>query len=214
LLHVLPSQELLDYLAGRIEEAYGLRRAIWWRGSSTNRVWSAAALRLWEAHVASPDQIPLDAGLFVASQPISVPLSDPWTEIAHRDSARRYRSAVRQIVRQLRAELRREVAVAERSIQRGDEIDSIPGRKFRRLSALGSYILARRAGRDDLAERFAPAAAAQHRSCPLYRAASLSLIPAECYPDERLANAIEEPVFRSVGSGAFALHKKHRDCEN
>jgi hypothetical protein len=214
LIHVLPTHEFIDHLAGRIESAYGLRRSIWWRGCSTTRVWYTAALRLWEAHAADPVRIPLDAELFVASQPISAPLSDPWTEIAHPESARRFRNVVRQIVRQLRAELRREVALAERSLGKGNEIDALLSHKTRRLSALGSYIVARRAGRDDLAERLAPGAAWQHRSCPLYRTASLTLIPAEAYPDERLAIEIDEPVPERVARTEFATHQKYRECDN
>ncbi len=93
--YVLPTHEVLDYLAGRIEQAYALRRAHWFRGCSTSRVWYTAALRLWEAHASDSALVPLDPELFVASQPISSPLSAPWTEVAHPESARRYRSAVR-----------------------------------------------------------------------------------------------------------------------
>ena len=107
---------------------------------------------------------------------------------------------MRRIVRQLRAELKRELVAAERSIRQGHEIDSVLSRKTRRLSSLGSYILARRAGRDDLADRFAAAAAAQHRSCPLYRPASLAFIPAEFYPDENLVLALEDNAPRTVSS--------------
>jgi hypothetical protein len=215
LVKVLTNYEVLDHLAGRIEVAYSLRRPLWWRGCSTTRVWYSAALRLWEAHAADPAQVPLDAELFVASQPISALFSDPWTEIAHSESIRRYRSAVRQIVQQLRVELTREVGVAERSIRRGGEIDNILGRKHARLSPLGSYILARRAGRDDLAKRYARAAASQHQSCPLYRLASVALIPADTYPDERLTLEIEQPVSRRVAGTEVTLRGKFREfCEN
>ena len=78
---VLPTQELIDQLAERIERAYTLRRQRWCRGCSTRRVWSAAALRLWQAHVDDP-QLPLDCELYVASQVINESLSDPWSELA------------------------------------------------------------------------------------------------------------------------------------
>ena len=55
LIDVLPTHEVLDQLAGRIEQAYGLRRPRWLRGCSTSRVWYTAALRLWEAHAGDPD---------------------------------------------------------------------------------------------------------------------------------------------------------------
>jgi hypothetical protein len=179
--NVLPTQDVIDRLANRIERAYSLRRAQWWRGCSTRRVWSAAALRLWQAHVDDP-QLPLDSELFVASQPITDSLSDPWSELAQPDAARRYSAQVRRIIRQLRSELTREVRVAERSIRRDREIRPGLLAENRRLSPLGCYIAALRAGRADLARRFAAAAAEQHRSCPLYRSASLSLLPADLYP--------------------------------
>jgi hypothetical protein len=211
---VLPTHEVLDQLAARVERAYGLRKPGWRRGCSTSRVWHAAALRLWEAHARHPGQIPLDAELFVASQPISVSLADPWTELAHPESARRYQSAVRRIVGQLRAELKRELRLAERSIRQGREIGAVLNRMNRRISPLGSYILARRAGRDDLANRYAAAAAAQHRSCPLYKTASLALIPAEFYPDECLAPLAEVRAPQRVVTWEFSLHGNYRECEN
>ena len=86
---MLQTHEFIGHLAGRIENAYGLRKSLWRRGCSTNRVWHAAAQRLWEAHAVDPLRIPLDAELFVASQPISALLVDPWTELAHPESGRR-----------------------------------------------------------------------------------------------------------------------------
>ena len=212
---MLPTHEVLDHLAGRIEQAYALRRPRWLRGCSTSRVWYTAALRLWESHNADPVRVPLDPELFVASQPISAPFSDPWTELGHPESARRYRSEVRRIVRQLRGELKRELVAAERSIREGREIAGVLGRKNRRLSSLGSYILAQRAGRSDLADRFAAAAAAQHRSCPLYRTASLAFIPAEYYPDENLVLEREDQASRRVVAKAeYSVRRKYKECQN
>jgi len=184
---VIPTQEVLDHLAGRVEHAYGLRRPRWWGGCSTQRVWFAAALRLWEVHAQDPLRVPLDAELFVASQPISVAFADPWTELAQPEAARRYRSQVRRIVRQLGSELGREVRRAERLIRRGGEMCAVLSLQDARLSPLSCFIVAQRAGQVELADRFAAAAAAQHRSCPLYRLAILALIPADCYPVESLA---------------------------
>jgi hypothetical protein len=212
---VLPTHEVLDQLAYRIEQAYGLRRPRWLRGCSTSRVWYTASLRLWEAHASDPGRIPMDPELFVASQPISTPFSDPWTELAHHESARRYRSSIRQIIRQLKAELKREIVAAERSIRQGQEIASYLSHVTRGLSSLGAYIVARRAGRDDLAERFATGAVAQHRSCPLYRPASLAFIPAEFYPDENLVLAPDAntPLHFPV-KPAFSHHVKYKECAN
>ncbi len=184
---MIPTQEVLDHLAGRVERAYALRRPHWWRGCSTQRVWSAAALRLWDVHAQDPLRVPLDAELFVASQPISVTFADPWTELAQPEAARRYRSRVRRIVHQLGSELGREVHRAERLIRRGGEMSAVLSLQDARLSPLSCFIVAQRAGRAELAVRFAAAAAAQDRSCPLYRSASLALIPADFYPDRSLA---------------------------
>ncbi len=131
-------------------------------------------------------QVPLDAELFVASQPISAPIADPWSELAAPESTRRYRSQVYQIVRRLRSELKREVARAERLIVRGRDIANVLDLDDGRLSPLGCLIVAWRAGRADLADRFAALAAAQNRSCPLYRLACHALLPANFYPVESM----------------------------
>jgi hypothetical protein len=178
---VIPSQVVLARLSDRIEQAYGLRRPDWRGGCSTPRLWSAAALRLWAAHAADPAAIPLDAELFVASQPISVSFADPWSELTQPECARRYRSRLRRIVRRLRAELKREVARAEKLMARGRGIDEIL-KADGPISALACYIFAIRAGRADLADRLTARAVEQHRACPLYRQASLALLPRDLYP--------------------------------
>ena len=183
---MIPTQVVLDHLAGRIEAAYGLRRPDWLGGCSTARVWVAAAECLWGAHAADPMGVPLDAELFVASQPIAVPFTNPWSELAQPEAARRYRSQLRRIVRRLRGELKREVSRAERSIRRGREIGEVLNEEGR-ISSLGCLIVALRAGRVDLADHFRVAAAALHRSCPLYQRASLAFLPTDLYPVENLA---------------------------
>jgi hypothetical protein len=180
---VLPTQELIDELAERIERAYALRRAQWCRGCSTRRVWSAAALRLWQARIDDPE-LPLDCELYVASQPVTDSFSDPWSDLAQPEAARRYRSRVRWIIRRLRSELKREVRLAERAIQEEEEL--VTPCANGRISPLGYYIAAHRAGRAELAGRFAAAATEQHRSCPLYRPASSPLIASDLYPDDGL----------------------------
>lgn len=178
---MLPTQDVIDHLADRIERAYTLRRAQWWRSCSTRQVWSAAALRLWQAHVENPE-LPLDSELFVASQLISSTLSDPWSELTQPEAARRYRSQVRGIIRRLRRELKREVTLAEQSIRKQRPPCTAVLVPNRRLSPLGCYIAAHRCGRADLADRFIAAAAEQHRSCPLYQQASAALLPVKLYP--------------------------------
>jgi hypothetical protein len=214
LTSVLPTQEQLQALAARIEEAYALRRPRWWRGCSTARVWFAAANRLWEAHLHDPLRVPLDPELFVSSQPISVPLADPWSELAERAARIRYRAKVREVIKLLTTELKREVRRAERSIREGEGIRSVVSRDNPRLSPLGCYIVAQRAGRSDLAELVQPAAASQQRSCPLYRTASLAFLPAECALAE---NADVDPEYDAGVRPAkknLSAHGKYKVLEN
>ncbi len=178
-----PSQVVIEQLSGRIQQAYGLRRPNWRGGCSTTRVWSAAAERLWAAHVADPARVPLDAELFVASQPIASPFADPWSELAQPESTRRYRSTLRRIVRRLRGELKREIGRAERLIRRGHNICEVLETRGR-ISPLGCYIVAMRAGLGELASSFIAAAAAQHRACPLCRDASDAFLARDLYPVE------------------------------
>jgi hypothetical protein len=195
--HVLPTQEVIDHLASRIERAYALRRAGWDRGCSTRRVWAAAAMCLWQAHADDPT-LPLDSELFVASQSITGSLGDPWSELTQPDAGRRYRTQVRRIVERLRAELSREIQLAERRME-DPQMTLASLAKDRRLSPLGCYIAAHRIGRPEMASRFADGAAQQDIACPLYRAASRSLLPPDLYP------LPESQVHRGTvnGSGTF-----------
>lgn len=195
---MLPTQELIDQLAERIERAYALRRQSWCRGCTTRRVWSAAALRLWQAHVDDP-QVPLDCELYVASQEINESLSDPWSELTQPASARRYRVRIRRIVAGLRRELSKELQRAASLIRKQGKIGLIAPPSGRRISPLGYYIAAHRAGMPELAGRFADAAAEQHRSCPLYRFASLAFLPADLYPSGKdILEPAPDPALRSV----------------
>jgi hypothetical protein len=187
---VLPTQETIEHLAERIERAYSLRRAGWDGGCSTRRVWAAAALRLWQAHVEDP-ALPLDSELFVAAQPITGALGDPWQALTQVEAGRRYRLQVRRIVHRLRLELGREVRRAEERLQEGRPLTLTALACDRRLSPLGCYIAAHRMGHAELAQGFALPAAEQHRACPLYRLASLSLLPADRYPADDMAAALE-----------------------
>jgi hypothetical protein len=191
---VLPTQELIDCLADRIERAFGLRRCNWIRGCSTPRVWSAAATILWQVHSKNPE-IPLDPELFVASQPIAAPFGDPWASLARAEAGQRYRQTVRRIIRRLRSELSREVRRAEAELRQGRRLGVLIRRHDLRISPLGLYITAQRAGRADLAQRLRFAAIQQHNCCPLYRPASLALIPAALYP------SVAQPRVPSVNEG-------------
>lgn len=184
---------MIDHLAGRIEQAYTLRRSAWDRGCSTRRVWAAAALCLWQSHVDDPS-LPLDSELFVASQPIAGSLGDPWAELTQVEAGRRYRTQVRRIVRRLRRELSREVRRAEELMNRGGRLIVSSLRQDRHLSPLGCFIAAHRMGRVDLAGHFAGDAMEQHRACPLYQVASLALLPPDRYPFDALPGLSEPPA--------------------
>ncbi len=210
---VLPTQQELEALATRIELAYRLRQPRWVSGCSTARVWFAGANRLWEAHQSDPQRIPLDPELFVACQPVQKRLADPWSELAQPESGQRYRLRVRHIIRLLKAELEREVRRAERAIRKDGGIRSMIAVKNRGVSPLGLYIVALRAARADVAESLRAAAALQHRSCPLYRAASLGLFPADCQFADELDEVQSEMGLRPAG-GTICVHEKYKVVAN
>lgn len=180
---------MIEFLAKRIERAYGLHRHGWNPGCSTKRVWALAASALIEAHRADPT-LPLDPELYVASQIRGGSFADPWKELTQPSSIRRYRFRVRRIIRALKDELCGEVQRAERLVGQGSAIEDILLEESRSLSPLGRFIAALRAGRYDLAEQLFQDAAHQHRSCPLYRQASRFLVSPEQYPVEASADAI------------------------
>lgn len=177
---MLPTQETIDQLACRIERAFCRRNDRWHRGCSTPRVWSAAAINLLRAHQEDPG-LPIDPELFVASQPAAKGYTDPWGDLAQVESIDRYLRRVSKIVKLLRAELGLEVARGERFARRGIDLSRIVTSPKARLSPLGGYIVARRAGRDDLAGELFGRALAQHQSCPLYREACSVFLPDDFY---------------------------------
>jgi hypothetical protein len=136
---------------------------------------------LYRIHQEDPE-IPLDPELFVAVQPGHASFSDPWGELTQPTAARRYVHLIRKIVRGLQSELRTEVLRAEVRIRRGETIDQVIRTRNKNLSPLGCLIVTLRSGRPDLAARFRSEAAAQHRSCPLYRQAILRLLAPKDYP--------------------------------
>jgi hypothetical protein len=125
---------------------------------------------------------PPDPELFVASQPRGAAYADPCLELTRPESARSYRNRVREIVRRLRRELKAEVDHAEGRIASGQGVARVLLSKDRRLSPLGRFIVAQRAGRPVLARRFVSEAGDQHRACPLYRDASKKFLPEGVYP--------------------------------
>jgi glutathione S-transferase len=153
----------------------------WNDGCSTARVWTAAALVLLQIHKEHPE-VPMDPELFVASQAFDAGVVDAWGDLASPAAGEAYRRRVREIVRRLERELGREVERAERRIRGGRELHQVLCVRDPRLSPLGRYIVARRAGRADLASAFVADVRAQHGSCPLYRSACLAVLPADQYP--------------------------------
>jgi len=195
----------VEDLADRIERAYLRRQPYWRQGCSNPQVWASAAVTLIRLHRTDPT-IPLDPELYVAAQPLSSPLADPWEDLAQASSAKRYRRRVRQIIRMLRMELQDEVRHAEDLVTQGESISVVLTAKSRSLSPLGRYIVAYRAGRLDLAGRCRSSAQAQHRSCPLYRHASRELLPRKAYPVLELASGLDFPSRAAEKIPLFSLN--------
>ncbi|RUL88873.1 hypothetical protein [Tautonia sociabilis] len=178
---MLATQFSTRCLADRIRRAY-LRRRPWWSGGDPgSSVWAAAASALIQAH-GTDRRLPLDPELFVASQPASDALADPWGDLVGALPIRRYRRRVRDIVRRLREELRGEIRLMIGRARRGQSLElqikfGGPG-----LSPLGRYVAARRINREDLAEAIREAALRQHEGCPLYRLACRGLLTEGDYP--------------------------------
>jgi len=180
---MLASQKELDRLATRIQLAYRRRGLRWDDGRSTSRVWTAAAMVLWQAHL-DDAEVPLDPELFVASQPMKSGVADPWLDLVGDHAKDAYQRRVHQIIHMLRDELRRELRFAGRLVRKGRPLRDVLFDPNPRLSPLGRYLLAQRASRSDLAEELEGEALAQHRVCPLYRFASLAFVSADQYPVE------------------------------
>lgn len=186
---MLATQSVIETLADRIERAYRRRRLDWRGLSSSPRVWAIAAETLLLAREADP-ALPLDPELFVAAQPCDSPVVDPWGELTGSSAVRSYSGRVTEIILGLRAELAGEVAYAEDRVAQGEPIARVLLTRNRRVSPLGRYIVARRAGRPALANRFVGGALDQHRACPLYRRACAELLPDGSYPNlDPLASA-------------------------
>jgi hypothetical protein len=171
----------IDELSGRIQRAYERQRPLWLPKDHTTHVWSAAASRLLEARQADTS-LPLDPELFVASQPCSGLLADPWRELTQTVAIRRYRVRVRRIVMSLRRELVSELRWSRERLRNGDPIEVVLTARNPSLSALGRFLVASRAGRRDLADIYRLDAQAMHRTCPLYRQACNGLLPQNDYP--------------------------------
>lgn len=181
LVIVLITPRAIEKVADRIERAYARRHPQGIASPPDSRLWDVVARALVEAHRVSP-WLPLDPELFVASQPTSSPLADPWESLAPVPATRRYRRRILQIVRSLRRELRGEIRSAEAQLRRGRSPESVLRRRTRTLSPLGCYLIAYRIGRPDLAARFQAGAQDQHAACPLYRLACRGLVSDAAYP--------------------------------
>lgn len=171
---------VIDALADRIERAYLRSQPCWHPGCSAPGVWRAAATFLLEAHRIDR-WAPLDPELYVAAQKVK-PLVDPWAELAQQVSVERYLAHVLWIVTTLRSEIQQEVARAETRVREGHGLDAVVLAEDPLHSALGRFIVAARAGRDDLVQQVRGDAIRQHRACPLYRYACLAFLPPGSYP--------------------------------
>ncbi len=181
-VNVPATQSVIETLADRIERAYRRRRADWRGLSSSPRVWAIAAETLLRARDADRT-LPLDPELFVASQPCDSPVIDPWRELTGSAAIGCYSGRVAEIILGLNGELAEEVRYAEDRVARGEAVARVLLSRNRRVSPLGRYIVARRAGRPVLANRFVQGALDQHRACPLYRRACAEWLPDGAYPE-------------------------------
>jgi hypothetical protein len=200
---VLATQDEIVQIGERIERAYYLRRPrAQWTGS-TSGLWSVAATRLIQSHRDDPT-IPVDPELYVAAQPIDPRRTNPWYDLSQEISAQRYCRHVRKVVRGLRAELHLEIRLAERKIRRGADLELVVSLQSRALSPLGSYIVALRAGRDEVAERIQPSAEDQHWSCPLYWQASRPWLSSDAYPVKDLTTGLRSsrPAWHTMADAA------------
>jgi hypothetical protein len=178
---VILSTRTIELVADRIERAY-LRRHPEGKTSAWDaRIWAVAARALLESS-RRDSRLPLDPELFVAAQGHAPGPADPWHDLAPAAALRRYRQRVGRLVRGLRRELRAELSRARRALKAGHCLDEVVARRPRWLSPLGRYILAYRAGRDDLLERLRDGARDQHDACPLYRLACRPILPPSIYP--------------------------------
>jgi hypothetical protein len=199
------TKHAIDALADRIERAYLRRQPYWNPGCSNARVWLAAAQALVSLHRTNP-KYPIDPELFVASQSIDSPLGDPWGDLTQKRAVRRYKRRVRQIIQNLRAELVTEVCQVEARVRLGQTLDTVLGSRSRALSPLGRYIAAHRAGRFDLAKRFASQTEEQHLACPLYRFACHRLIPRAAYPVQEISSGARADRGTSLRIPQFSLN--------
>jgi hypothetical protein len=177
---VLPSREMIASLAERIEQAFSRRYPDWTTVRTSSGVWEASAAGLMMLNRNFPS-VPLDPELFVKVQR-QRKWADPWVDLVQESAFRRYRRQVRRIISHLRSEIKDEVRSAERRLRSGTLLPEVLSDSSGRISALGRYVIARRAGQDELAERLRPEAERQHRSCPLYRQACRFLLPDNTYP--------------------------------
>jgi hypothetical protein len=202
---MMPSQTTITEIADRIEMAYARKTADLISMRSSGGVWEAAATGLLMLAESDPT-IPVDAELFVAVQPVKG-WSDPWGDLASQLALMRYHREVKQIIAQLRSEIKAEMTYARKRFLSGISTTKILTDAADRLSPLGRYILAYRAGLFEMAERIRPDAERQHRACPLYQAACKGLIDDSVYPKPRTTDLIPGLVIPAgVELPAFSMN--------
>lgn len=186
----------IDDVAERIERAYLRKfpRRKW--GGPDPRFWGLIARALIEAHRAEP-WLPLDPEFFVACQPPTSSLTDPWVHLSPDVAMRRYRRRILRIVDDLQSELCDEIRRIDEQVEDEKPLEAVLRKKSRKVSALARYLVAIREGRPDLAELFRIDAEEQHAGCPLYRRACLELFPEAPYPVVDLVPGI--PMTRRFG---------------
>ena len=125
---MLPTFQLIDQLAMRIETAYRLRDRAGYT-DARRRDFGAVPLRVFGRHTARSRRNTFGRRIVCGMQTISSPFSDPWAELGTTESSLRYRSTINEIVGRLAAELKREVDTAERCIRKGNGIGAVLSRE-------------------------------------------------------------------------------------
>ena len=190
---LVPPPRVASDIASRLERAY--RRLYPQLGLECSRfgmVWEAAAAALIGLNQRDA-MYPVDPELFVACQVDQGHADDPWTFLANPKAIARYKKSIRHIVTRLRRELRSELRRIETNLEMGQTLEYALQQAGSRLSPLGRFIAAVRAGRTDLARSYRSACEEQHRACPLYRAAVSGLIAPHLYPVDEVAPEIPLP---------------------
>jgi hypothetical protein len=183
-------RDTIANLAERIERAYRLRHSpTYQHRPEDDRVFVGAAAVLIRLHQLD-STMPLDPELFVASQTVTSAHPNPERDLIRPEAFERFRLRVRRIIRGLHKELAQELKWLQAQLEMGLTLEQALALPTTRMTPMGRYIAAHRAGCLDLAETFRQDAHRQHLACPLYRHACTPFLPKGSYPVEDLLHVL------------------------